>query len=129
MPELPEVEIARRNLLRWFEGRRVVRAVAEPTRVFRESSREDFEAILGPLVNLSRRGKYLLFVFEHDRGLLAHLGMTGKFLRRSETVDVPHSRARFYLDSREVIHLRDPRMFAHVLTSAASTLEEVPTIK
>src|SRR5919198_4247907 len=29
MPELPEVEIARRNLLRWFDGRQVVRAKAD----------------------------------------------------------------------------------------------------
>ena len=32
MPELPEVEIARRNLLRWLDGHRVVGATAEKGR-------------------------------------------------------------------------------------------------
>ena len=42
MPELPEVEIARRNLARWFSGRRMVRAEADATRVFRGAERTDF---------------------------------------------------------------------------------------
>ncbi|HYQ81239.1 MAG TPA: DNA-formamidopyrimidine glycosylase family protein, partial [Anaeromyxobacteraceae bacterium] len=31
MPELPEVEIAARNLRRWAQGRRIERAEAEPS--------------------------------------------------------------------------------------------------
>src|SRR5687767_2998902 len=108
MPELPEVEIARRNLLRWFEGREVVDAHTEKTRTFRGAKPKEFESIRGPLANLARKGKYLMFRFEDGHGLLAHLGMTGKWVRRPKGHAEPYSRARFVLDDEQVIHFRDP---------------------
>lgn len=57
MPELPEVEIARRNLVHWLDGRRVVRAEADDTRVFRGARREDFALLKGRLLSLERRGR------------------------------------------------------------------------
>lgn len=113
MPELPEVEITRRNLQRWLAGRRVVRADAERTRTFRGASRSAFLALRGKLIDASRKGKYLLLRFENE-GLLAHLGMTGKFVRRPPGVLEPYSRARLYLDNDEVIHFRDPRRFGRL---------------
>jgi formamidopyrimidine-DNA glycosylase len=129
MPELPEVEIARRNFSRWMEGRRVVRAEADDTRVFRGARREDFVSLRGRLESLVRRGKYLLFTFEGGRGLLAHLGMTGRFVRRAEGVPVPYSRARLYLDSGEVLHFADSRLFGRLEPCAASRLRELDAVK
>ena len=60
MPELPEVEIARRTLVRWFEGHSVKRAEATKTRIFRGARPAAFEAIRGPLTKAERKGKYLL---------------------------------------------------------------------
>lgn len=128
MPELPEVEIARRNLSRWLKGRRVVKAEAEPTRIFRGAERTVFESLEGALHSLERRGKYLLFKFERDQGLLAHLGMTGKFVRRQEGEEVRHSRARFRLESGEVIHFADPRLFGRMEPAKASALRTLPAI-
>jgi formamidopyrimidine-DNA glycosylase len=113
MPELPEVEITRRNIERWLAGRRVVSADAERTRTFRGASRTAFRSLRGRLVDASRKGKYLLLSFENE-GLLAHLGMTGKFVRRRRGVAEPYSRARLYLDNDEVIHFRDPRRFGRL---------------
>jgi formamidopyrimidine-DNA glycosylase len=129
MPELPEVEIARRNLVHWLEGRRVVRAEAEDSRVFRGARREDFSSLRGRLESLERRGKYLLFTFEGGRGLLAHLGMTGRFVRRPEGVSVPYSRACFHLDSGDVIHFADSRLFGRMEPCAASRLYELDAVK
>ena len=112
MPELPEVEFARRAVSRWFQGRRLVRAVAEPrARTFRDGDVKAFERLQGALTRADRKGKYLLLAFEGGQGLLAHLGMTGKFLRRPAGEAVPYSKARFELDSGEVVHFRDPRLF------------------
>ncbi len=113
MPELPEVEITRRNLERWLSGRRVVSADAEKTRTFRGASRGAFQSLRGKLLEASRKGKYLLLSFENE-GLLAHLGMTGKFVRRRRGIEEPYSRARLYLDNDEVIHFRDPRRFGRL---------------
>ncbi len=129
MPELPEVEIARRNLVHWLDGRRVVRAEADASRVFRGARREDFASIRGRLESLERRGKYLLFTFEGGRGLLAHLGMTGRFVRRPEGVPVPYSRARFHLDSGDVIHFADSRLFGRMEPCAASRLHSLEAVK
>jgi formamidopyrimidine-DNA glycosylase len=129
MPELPEVEIARRQLVRWLDGRRVARAEAEPARTFRGSEPREFEAIRGRLKDASRKGKYLLLSFERDRGLMAHLGMTGKFVRRPRGQAEPYSRARFVLDDGTVIHFRDPRLFGRMEPVPAGRLWDLPSVK
>jgi formamidopyrimidine-DNA glycosylase len=129
MPELPEVEIARRNLVRWFGGRRLVRAEADATRIFRGAELAHFCALSGRLESLVRRGKYLLFAFEGGRGLMAHLGMTGKFVRRTEGQAEPYSRARFHLDDGHVIHFCDSRLFGRMEPAPASRLRELDAVK
>jgi formamidopyrimidine-DNA glycosylase len=123
MPELPEVEFARRALERWFEGRRLVRAVADgKARTFRGGEAPAFERLHGRLERADRRGKYLLLAFEGGQGLLAHLGMTGKFLRRPAGEAVRWSRARLELDSGEAVHFRDPRLFGFLRAMPAASL-------
>jgi formamidopyrimidine-DNA glycosylase len=132
MPELPEVEHAARLLRRWLRGRVVRRAEAESTRIFRGSDPARFEAELRGrrLERLERRGKYLLFAFDGDVGLLSHLGMTGKWVR-SEPGEPPpsHSRARLLLDDRRVVHYRDPRLFGQISLHPAGALENLPEIR
>ncbi|MBN1205757.1 MAG: bifunctional DNA-formamidopyrimidine glycosylase/DNA-(apurinic or apyrimidinic site) lyase [Myxococcaceae bacterium] len=129
MPELPEVEIAGRNLVRWLHGRRVVKAEAEDTRVFRGAKRAKFSALTGRLESLERRGKYLLLTFEGGRGLLAHLGMTGKFVHRPGGVAELHSRARFFLDDGTVIHFKDARLFGRMEPVAAARLRQLKAVQ
>lgn len=128
MPELPEVESARRQFVHWMEGRRVVKAEADDTRMFRGARRRGFSVLRGRLLGLERRGKYLLFTFEGG-GLLAHLGMTGRFLRRPEGTQVPYSRARFHLDSGDVLHFADARMLGRLEPCAASRLHALEAIQ
>src|SRR5687767_5933221 len=111
MPELPEVEVQRRALERWFKGRKVVRAESENARTFRGAERAKFDSIRGRLEKAERRGKYLMLTFEKDQGVIAHLGMTGKFVRRPEGQPEKFSKARWILDSGETIHFKDPRLF------------------
>ncbi|MBJ6759539.1 bifunctional DNA-formamidopyrimidine glycosylase/DNA-(apurinic or apyrimidinic site) lyase [Myxococcaceae bacterium JPH2] len=129
MPELPEVEIARRNLVRWFDGRRVVRAEADDSRVFRGAERARFARLTGRVESLERKGKYLLFTFEHGRGLMAHLGMTGRFVRRPEDHVERHSRARFHLDDATVLHFADPRLLGRMEPVPAKELWELDPVK
>ena len=128
MPELPEVEVARRQLVRWLDGRRVVRAEAEKARTFRGADRARFLALRGRLVSAGRRGKYLLLEFEGGQGLLAHLGMTGKFVRRPEGHAEPWSRARLVLDDGAVVHYRDPRLFGQLVPAPAEALARLPAV-
>lgn len=125
MPELPEVEIARRNLERWFKGHSLSKAVGTKTRIFRGAKVSDFEKLKGPLTSAARKGKYLMLRFG-DRGVLAHLGMTGKFVRRPHDGEEPFSRAKLLLDDGQVIHFKDARMFGRIEPAKA---EALPTLK
>ena len=92
MPELPEVEIARENLERWLVGRRIARARVTDARMRGGQSRRRVEGTLeGALVRaVSRRGKFLLFDLGSKReAVVAHLGMTGKFLLQSRSEALP----------------------------------------
>ncbi len=115
MPELPEVEFARRSLVRWFDGRALVNAEADKkARTFRGAKPADFDSLRGALQKAERRGKYLMLTFSDGHGVVAHLGMTGKFVKRAAGVAEPYSRAKLFLDSGEVIHFRDPRLFGRI---------------
>ena len=136
MPELPEVEIAARNLRAWTRGRRIVRVEAArgAAYVFRPSTPGVLaRALEGARFGEIRRiGKQLLVRLERRGepvGLLAHLGMTGKWLRRAES-DPPtrFSRARFHLDGGEVLHFDDLRLFGRLRIVPGARFEEVPEV-
>lgn len=129
MPELPEVEFARRALARWLKGRKVIRAEAGPSRAFRFGSRDAFESLSGRVKNVQRRGKYLLLEFESGMGLWAHLGMSGKWLRRETPESIKHSHARLMLDNGEVLHFVDPRTFGWLRCLPAKEWLRQPSMK
>ncbi len=130
MPELPEVEIARRDLLRWTQGHRVLRAVADPqARTFRGADPRAFAKLKGQLTSAERKGKYLLVAFDSGYGALLHLGMTGKLVRRPSRHEEPYSRARFLLDDGHAVHFRDPRLFGRIEPVKADALWHLPPIR
>lgn len=130
MPELPEVEFAKRSLEKWTKGRSVVRTEADPkARTFRGSTIAEVEALTGRLVSIERKGKYLMLTFDGGKGAVAHLGMTGKFLKRPANTEMRWSRARFLLDSGEVIHFQDPRLFGRIEPVPAAKLKENKAVK
>jgi formamidopyrimidine-DNA glycosylase len=136
VPELPEVEIAARNLRAWTRGRDIVRVEAEPKAryVFRPSSPQAFASALAGsrFGEIRRLGKHLLVALERGGeplGLLAHLGMTGKWLRRG-AADPPtrFSRARLHLDDGAVLHFDDLRLFGRLRLVPGARFEEVPEV-
>jgi formamidopyrimidine-DNA glycosylase len=136
MPELPEVEIAARNLRTWGVGRRIGSAEgdARARRVFRPGTIAQFEAGLARrrIASVERRGKQILITLEgapESLGLLSHLGMTGKWLRRAAADPVPrHSRARLRLDDGAVLHYQDPRLFGRLRLVPGARFDEVPEV-
>ncbi len=136
MPELPEVEIAARNLRAWTAGRRIARVEAAPrtARIFRPSRPAAFARALegARFAAVGRRGKQLLLALERDGepvGLLAHLGMTGKWLRRATDDPPPRfSRARLVLDDGTVLHFSDLRLFGRLRVVPGARFDEVPEV-
>lgn len=129
MPELPEVEIARRTLERWLGASEVTGAEAERTRVFRTGGRTRFAGLRGRLARAERHGKVLLVSLDSGQGFLSHLGMTGKWVRRARNEPVPHSRARLLLADGAVVHYRDPRLFGRIEPHPAAALRTLPVLQ
>ena len=84
MPELPEVEVIRRDLEKEVVGKKVKAVDVTGMRSIRRyRQRKQFTtALIGKkLLGVERRGKYLLFRIEGDDVLVVHLGMSGQLLR------------------------------------------------
>ncbi|MFL5400898.1 MAG: bifunctional DNA-formamidopyrimidine glycosylase/DNA-(apurinic or apyrimidinic site) lyase [Myxococcales bacterium] len=130
MPELPEVEIASRQLRAWAKGKRIVSARAERTRVIRGQGPQRFARLAGhELRDVERAGKWMLLLFDGGEALLSHLGMTGKWIRRRRTDPPPsHVRATVELEDGNVIDYRDQRLFGRLIRGSADELRALPQL-
>lgn len=120
MPELPEVEVTRLSFAAQIAGARVTEVrVGKPLRwpLFIEPS-----ALVGrTVVNVRRRGKYLLLDLDDGSLMLVHLGMSGSlaFARKQEPAGV-HDHFDLMTD-RGILRLHDPRRFGAVVWTAGET--------
>lgn len=115
MPELPEVEVTRRGVAPYIEGRKVTGVCLRHTGL-----RWPFPEMLGQilcgceLLAVERRGKYLLLRFANG-SLILHLGMSGH-LRVLPKSTVPGKHDHFDLElGTHVLRMTDPRRFGAVL--------------
>jgi|HubBroStandDraft_6_1064221.scaffolds.fasta_scaffold64237_4 formamidopyrimidine-DNA glycosylase len=83
MPELPDVEMTRRDLKRWLVGAIVTAADTGDARLSRPASPRAFaRALLGRVFErVERRGKWLRLDLDHGGKVFSHLGMTGRWVR------------------------------------------------
>src|SRR5262250_273603 len=119
MPELPEVEVAARNLRRWTKGRRVRGVESTATSIVGPAGRRELPRLAGDrFAGVDRVGKHLLITLARGAqrvGVWSHLGMTGKWLRRSPGLDAPRfSHVRFTLDDGRTLHYCDMRRFGRL---------------
>ncbi len=113
MPELPDVEAVRRNLVgAGIVGLRFTGATILWAKAIKTPPLEDFVlGVMGRCVReVGRRAKFLLFRLDNGQSLVAHLRMTGSLLMRSES-EPRHRMTRNYFsldDGRELLFV-DPR--------------------
>jgi formamidopyrimidine-DNA glycosylase len=114
MPELPEVETIVRELREeHLVGLKIVQAKVFWDRSLVHLGSPSFcKRIAGQIIlNIGRRGKFLVFSLSQDT-LLVHLRMTGKFF--IEKLEIPvhsHERIRLYLSDRRILRFEDQRKF------------------
>jgi formamidopyrimidine-DNA glycosylase len=137
MPELPEVEVAARNLRRWGAGKRVSATAADPraARIFRPATVRALGRLRGLRLDEVRRvGKNLLLTFSAARageplGVWSHLGMTGKWVRRRAGDPPPASRRlSLALDDGGRLDYVDMRMFGRFRLVPGARFAEVPDL-
>jgi formamidopyrimidine-DNA glycosylase len=113
MPELPEVESARRTLQPLMEGARFVTVLTNRPNL-RTAFPSDFATRLeGRRVQaLERRGKYLLVELSSNEILVMHLGMSGSFRVDGDPgAGDAHDHVVFRMSSGATIVFNDPRRF------------------
>lgn len=114
MPELPEVETIVRELREAsLIGLKIDKAIVFWDRSIANLISDQFcqRIALQTIVNIQRRGKFLVFVLSRDT-LLVHLRMTGKFLIANEECEANfHERVRLYLNDKRILRYEDQRKF------------------
>ena len=80
MPELPEVEVVKRSLINKVQNLIIKNVKINDGRLRYRINKNELGKIVGlKLMKIKRRSKFLLFFFNKNIIMMAHLGMTGKF--------------------------------------------------
>jgi formamidopyrimidine-DNA glycosylase len=114
MPELPEVETIKNELIPFVIGRRIAGVSLGWEGIVKKPSLTEFRhRLTGQVITgLRRRGKYLIFSLESGQALVIHLKMTGSLLvNHASDEPARHVRAVLHLDNGSEIRFRDPRKF------------------
>ncbi len=111
MPELPEVETIKNELLPHVLNRTIKSVDVFWDRMVKQPSVKDFKKqVVGQKITaLSRRGKYLFFHLSGGNVLVMHMKMTGSLVMNSK--DTKYARAVLYLDNGKAVYFHDPRKF------------------
>lgn len=126
MPELPEVEVIRRELLAQLPGRTIEHIACSNHRLRTAIPRQLLqEHILGRSIRtIDRRAKYLLIRVSDGASLVIHLGMSGKLtLVDRRTPRHKHDHLMLSLDDARDLRLNDSRRFGSVVVWPAAHAE------
>ena len=128
MPELPEVETTLRGIEPHLLKQRIAQVTVRDPRLRWPVPSAVAKAEGQQLVNLRRRGKYLLLELEKG-GLIIHLGMSGS-LRILEAATSPdkHDHIDVILENGTCLRFNDPRRFGAFLW-ADGVMEEHELIR
>ncbi len=115
MPELPEVETIRNELLPALAGKRITQVTVFDTKVLNQPSVEKFcQRLIGQKIeDIKRRGKYLIFPLSNGENLIIHLKMAGALLL-SPQQPTRYLRAHFQFSDNTQLFLFDRRRFARI---------------
>ena len=136
MPELPEVEVTRRTLLKFIENK-VIKNIKINNTNLRFKIPANFKKNLTgqKIIKVLRRSKYILIYLENDYVMITHLGMSGKFLIKnnyskdflktsyySNEFSTKHNHLEFLFSNDLKVIYNDPRRFGFFLLDKISKL-------
>lgn len=132
MPELPEVETIRRQLMPFVLHQTIIDARASHLRAVRaHPSTGDFVAgVMGrEILDILRRGKALLILLNDDTSILVRLGMSGQLILADPADPLaPHTHVVLKLSGGKEIRYIDPRTFGQMAVLAGHDPAKMPEL-
>ena len=130
MPELPEVEVVKKSLIKKVRNLIIKSVKINDGKLRYKIEKKQTIKIVGlKIKNILRRSKFLLFFLNKDFVILAHLGMTGKFFfinkknikyktsfyyDVNKTKDQKHDHIIFNLSKNQKLIYNDVRKFGFI---------------
>jgi len=114
MPELPEVESIRQDLLSYVLNKKIENLEIRKPKLVKNQLDFFYSCLLGYyFVDIQRIGKLLMFILDNDKILLIHLKMTGQLIYKDKEnlISGGHSQSDFDLNV--------PNKFSHVIFNFA----------
>jgi formamidopyrimidine-DNA glycosylase len=129
MPELPEVEVMRRDLEREVVGKKIKGVEVTGTRtVRRHRNRKEFIEVLNgrKIMAVQRRGKYLVMKLDGTDALVVHLGMSGQLLRaKTAREKAPkHTHVVITFTQGGLLRFVDPRTFGEMFVTQYDEIDQ-----
>jgi formamidopyrimidine-DNA glycosylase len=140
MPELPEVEVVKRSLIKKTQNLTIKSVEINDGRLRYKINKNHVKKIIGlKIEKILRRSKYLLFFLDKKIVMVVHLGMTGKFFfidhKRVKTKtsfyydinnekDKKHDRVIFCLSKNQKLIFNDVRKFGFIRFFNQSNLKK-----
>lgn len=118
MPELPEVETVKRDLIPYLLGQRINAIRILDARVIRGIPPKKFtEGLKGRIFkDISRRGKAIIFRLDNGQHLIVQLMMTGQLVHTKILPDIPlkETKVIFELSNGTYLNYNDQRLFGRL---------------
>lgn len=142
MPELPEVETVRLQLMRKVIGKTIDSITVYHQKTIDHNQKFTRELTGKTIDHIDRIGKLLIFSFvgETNRFLLAHLKMTGQFFYVAKAGDVTggghsmtpndmilphkHTRVAYHFTDSSTLYFNDMRLFGYTKIATAAEVEK-----
>ena len=136
MPELPEVEVVRRDLEKEIVGKKIKKVEVRNTKnamraIRRHKRRKEFEDALAGLkiTKIDRRGKYIL-THLNGKVLVSHLGMSGQLsLTKASAAQENHTHVVIHFTIGGQLRFVDPRTFGEMFVTEKGELGEVKELQ
>ncbi|MFW6264542.1 MAG: bifunctional DNA-formamidopyrimidine glycosylase/DNA-(apurinic or apyrimidinic site) lyase [Bacillota bacterium] len=127
MPELPEVETIVRGLRGLIKNTIIIDVIVREPRIIAFPELDLFEEMLKDreIIDVQRRGKYILIELESNKTMVIHLRMTGRLLVKEKETDYDkHSHVIFQLDNNYDLRFHNVRKFGRIYLIDSDNYEE-----
>ncbi len=132
MPELPEVDLVKRQLQQLLPGKHILTAELRREKLVPDMTAGEFAAKLegSQIKSVDRRGKHILFELNNGSTLITHLRMSGRFMILGPDLPDPKfAHAVFYFEDDLRLVFEDQRHFGLMKIVDTSELFEAKEIK